>query len=231
MPRLGIKPNVVVMNAAKIRTSKAGQSYTGSATVSEVGSDHHLRLTVVSTTAVGTVTALRTANCLAENLGARITLLVTQVIPFQFPLDRPPVSIDFIQRQQAALVFEAGILEQEVKIQILLCRDKELGLQRHLRPRSLVILGGKRNWWSWEERNLDRSLRRSGHHVIFVDVAASRTSKSLLRSCWQFVSCGFQEKQGLRGDGKMNLWARADSGCRYTVHSFTKNLDARGIAR
>jgi len=198
MPRLETKTNVVAMNATTIQTSKPAQSYTGSAKISEAGSDHNLHVIVVSTTAEGTVAALQTAKCLAENLGARIALLVTQIIPFQFPLEKPPVSVDFIQRRQAALVYQAGIFEEEVKIQILLCRDKELGLQRYLRPRSLVILGGKRHWWSWEERNLDRSLRQSGHHVIFVDVAASRTPKALLRSCRRVVSWGFQEKQALR---------------------------------
>jgi hypothetical protein len=119
-------------------------------------------VTVVFTAAEGTPAALRVASGLAQNLGARIRLIVTEVVPFCFPLDKPPVSVDFLERRPLALVSESEIDEsdmdepdieesdidaEEVNIEIYLCRDRREYLRLSLKPRSLVVIAGRGRWW------------------------------------------------------------------------------------
>jgi hypothetical protein len=146
------------------------------------GSDSGLQVIVVRTTEEGTLAALKAAGALAENLGAQIGLAVIEVVPFRLPLDRPPVPVDFLKRQQYALISEAAIEAQEVKIQICLCRDRNHTLGRLLAPHSLVLIGGKRCWYSTRERKLEKQLSKLGHHVIFVELrdAELLDSNSLL---------------------------------------------------
>jgi len=160
-----------------------GRSTAEHAGVPEFGSDPRLRVTVLFTTIKGTLAALRTAGGLAKNLGARIALVVTEVVPLYFPLANPPVSIDFLERRYFALVSESGIQAEEVDIEIYLCRDRKLCLQKALNPPSVVVIGGRGQWWFSRERKLERLLRGFGHHVIFVDGEARKHAGSLLRSC------------------------------------------------
>jgi hypothetical protein len=111
---------------------------------------------------------LRTAAGLAADLGAQITLIATEVVPRQFPLHRPPVPVVFLERKLYRLVCEAGIVEEEVRIQLCLCRDQRDTLRKNLQPRSLVVVGGQKQWWLRRERNLKKFLTSLGHHVVFV---------------------------------------------------------------
>jgi len=137
-------------------------------------------VTVIATTEEGTTAALNAARWLATDLDARITLLKMEVVPIRLPLYRPPVSLKFTINQQHSLVRQSGAREEDVDIQIRLCRDCDSGLQRVLRRRALVVIGGKRHWWLSGEERLERVLRQLGHHVIFVDVGQKpdRTSHS-----------------------------------------------------
>jgi hypothetical protein len=135
----------------------------------EPGTGPHLRLTVVFTTPEATLAALRTADELARGLDALIALIAIEVVPFQLPLDRPPVPIDFCQQRLLGLVSESGIDADAVRIEISLCRDRRQCLQQILRPRSLVVLGGMSHWWS-RERKLEQWLSVLGHQVVFVDI-------------------------------------------------------------
>ena len=135
----------------------------------ELGSDSpSMSVTVIETNGRGTIAALRAAEKLAANLGASIALVKAQIIPFEFPLEDPPVSIDFLQRQLYGLVREAGIDTEKVTIHLWLCRDKFVGLRKILRPRSLVVIGGRKRWWS-REKALERFLSQRGHQVVFID--------------------------------------------------------------
>jgi hypothetical protein len=79
------------------------------------------------------------ASGLAQNQGARTGLIVTEVVPFCFPLDKPSVSMDFLERRPLAPVSESDIDEsdidepdieesdidaEEVNMEIYLCRDR-----------------------------------------------------------------------------------------------------------
>ncbi len=135
------------------------------------------RVTVVYTTPEGTLGALKAADTLAKDLNARVGMIVTEVVPFRLPLDQPRVPVQFLQDRQDDLVSKAGIESQEIRVQICLCRDRKHALHELLPPRSLVVIGGRRNWWSSREQRLETFLARLGHHVVFVEVRAkARTS-------------------------------------------------------
>jgi hypothetical protein len=129
-----------------------------------------LCVTVIATTAEGTTSALNEARRLARDLDAHITLLKIEVVPLRFPLDKPPVSLDFIIKQQCSLVLRSSAREEDVTIRTCLWRDQEDWLRRELRRRALVVIGGSRHWWMSREERLEGTLHRLGHHVIFVDV-------------------------------------------------------------
>jgi hypothetical protein len=127
-------------------------------------------VTVIATTDGGTAAALHAAKGLAKDLGATITLLKLEVVPARYPLYRPPRSLCCTIRQQHELVHQCGAREEEVAIQIRLCRGLESGLRHVLRRRALVVIGGRRHWWKSGEEKLEQSLRRLGHHALFIDV-------------------------------------------------------------
>jgi hypothetical protein len=73
--------------------------------------------------------------------------------------------------------------EEQAKVRICLCHDLEGDLQRVLRRRALVLIGGRRHWWPTSEERLEKALRRLGHHVIFIDAGqkAGRASQGALQ--------------------------------------------------
>jgi len=58
-----------------------------------VEADQQLNIAVVFTSVESTLAALKEAGNLANSLGARITLVVPQVVPFPLPLETPPVLV------------------------------------------------------------------------------------------------------------------------------------------
>lgn len=161
-----------VLRIKQIHALQIGHSSTGTSTQPDSNCPR-LSVTVVRTTIEGTLAALQTAAGLATSLGARIALVSTQVIPFQFPLEKPPVPVAFLTKQLHALVCDSGIQGEEVIVQLWLCRDRNESLRKILGPRSLVVIGGKKRWWSRRERRLERFLTGLGHQVIFADVETS----------------------------------------------------------
>lgn len=101
---------------------------------------------------------------MAENLSARITLLVPQVVPFPLPLQSPPVLLDWNERRFRVIANETPVV---TTVQIYLCRDRIEALRTVLRPHSIVVVGGRKRWWPTRESRLARYLRQRGHEVIF----------------------------------------------------------------
>src|SRR5215470_8833975 len=122
--------------------------------------DHRLNIAVVFTSAEATLVALREAGTLATSLGARITLVVPQVVPYPLPLESPPVLLDFNERRFREIAAQSPV---ETTVQIYLCRDGLATLMNVLTPSSLVVIGGRRRWWPTRERSLVRRLRKAGH--------------------------------------------------------------------
>jgi hypothetical protein len=93
-------------------------------------------------------------------------LLAVQLVPFRLPIEESIVSPAFLEQRQALLVARTGLGEDEVNIRVCLARDRKAALATLLPPNSLVVIGGRRNWWR-QERNLEKWLLRMGHQVLF----------------------------------------------------------------
>src|SRR5262249_42917595 len=123
--------------------------------------DPSLNISVVFTSIASTLAALREAGKLASSLGARITLMVTQVVPYPLPLESPPVLVDFSENRFRVIANESLV---ETNVQIYLCRDRFQALASALKRGSIVVLGGiKRTWWPTRDQALARDLRRAGY--------------------------------------------------------------------
>jgi hypothetical protein len=103
-----------------------------------------------------TATALEWATGLARELGGRITILAPQVVPYPLPLNRPPVSLDWLRNRFATL---AGDQSLETRVVIGLCRDPDQFLEHALQPDSTLVMRRSR---------LARRLSALGHNVILV---------------------------------------------------------------
>jgi hypothetical protein len=185
----------------RIETPDSGHPETGGEFL-RFASDPGLPVSVIATTTDGTVAALQAAVDLARDLEARVALVAAEVVPLQFPLDKPPVSLAFIQRRLYEMVFNAGIKAKAARIRICLCRDRDECLRRFLPPRSLIVIGGRRRWWSWQERKLERLLRQLGHHVIFIEIEGGNRVRPSSVSARRSVLWRLQEKADARGIAK-----------------------------
>ena len=128
------------------------------------GADRGLNISVVFTSVESTLAALKEAGTLASSLGARITLLVPQVVPYPLPLETPPVLVEFNERRFRVIASQSPV---ETSVHIYLCRDKFQTLTSVLSPGSIVVLGGRKRWWPTRDEVLARELRRAGCEVIF----------------------------------------------------------------
>jgi hypothetical protein len=157
-----------------------------------------LCVTVISTTPEGTTAALDAARRLGEDLNTQITLLTFEVVRFDLPLEQPPLVLDCNTEQRNLLVPRLCAHGEQVNVRICLCHDLEGDLQRVLRRRALVLIGGKRHWWSTSEERLERALRRLGHHVIFVDAGqkAGRAGQGAFRRSPGSDASRFDEQVG-----------------------------------
>jgi hypothetical protein len=126
-----------------------------------------LAVTVVFTTVPATLIALRRGGELARELGARICILVPQVVPYPLPLDRPQVDPAFKVRQFRTLPADGAI---ETRIDVRLCRERYHAIAEALAPQSVVLIGGPHHWWRTPEKRLAKKLSSAGHNVIFVPV-------------------------------------------------------------
>jgi len=127
-------------------------------------SDCSLEVIVLHTTTAGTLKALRTAAGFAEGLAARIRLLVLQVVPYPLSLNAPDVPVTFTRRRFRTIAADANI---ETHIDIRFGRDQAQMLAGSIKPRSVVVLGGRRRWWPTAESRLAKRLERQGHQVMF----------------------------------------------------------------
>ena len=125
-----------------------------------------LQLYVVFTNLAATRRALQIANSLAYDLGARLTLLVAQVVPYPLPLESPAVDVGFTERILSEL---ASQVDADLTVNVYLCRDRCKAIREALRPGSLVVIGSRKGWWPNGERTLARLLRRDGHNVVAID--------------------------------------------------------------
>jgi hypothetical protein len=134
--------------------------------VEEVG--QRLNIAVVFTSVDSTLVALKEAGNLANRLGAQITLVVPQVVPYPLPLGSPPVPVEFSENHFRVMASESPV---ETTVHIYLCRDRFETLTSVLNPGSIVVLGGRKRWWPTKDELLARQLRRAGYEVLFKETA------------------------------------------------------------
>jgi len=130
-------------------------------------SEPRLNISVVFTSTESTLAALKKADALASSLGACITLVVAQKVPFPLPLDEPPVSGRWNEDRLGRL---AGDCPLNTTVNIFLCRDRLETLRSVLPSGSIVVVGCRNQRWFSMEARLARALRRIGHEVILTPV-------------------------------------------------------------
>lgn len=133
------------------------------------GSDGRLEVNVIFTNPLATAAALECAEALAQDLGAVIRLRAAIVVPFQLPLDEPPVSIAFTERQLTELVSRLDADGFERAVDLYVCRDWQKTLLQVLSPDAPVVMGNSKRWWPTAENRLVKALRSKGHRVIVAD--------------------------------------------------------------
>jgi len=128
-------------------------------------SDRKLDLKVIFTDLPKTAAALATARTMARDLGAHITLMAAQVVPYPLPLAAPDVPVEFTERALESIATD------DTTVEIYLCRDRNETIRRALPPDSLVIVGARKwRWWPSCDRQLIRLLRQDGRRVLVVPV-------------------------------------------------------------
>lgn len=141
----------------------------------ERGSD----VNVVFTTWAGTQAALKMAGQWTRYLEARVVVWFLEVVPRQFALRRPPLSVEFTERRLANLAVNCcdGV---DVEIRMCLCTDFSQCLMANLKKDSLVFIGGRTRVWRTWEKKLAEFLKAQGHVVLFIDTKEDRRTELLV---------------------------------------------------
>jgi hypothetical protein len=129
-----------------------------------------LRLNVAFTSEHGTIEALRYAAAMADGLGARLQVIVPQIVPYGRDLEDPDVNPEFTAKRALDAASAAGV---DADVNVVLCRDRAEGLHHALGMDGVVMIGGRRHWWPGAERTLARQLSERGHKVLFVEGGGS----------------------------------------------------------
>ena len=125
-----------------------------------------LQLNVAFTSEHATVEALRYAAAMAGGLGARLQVIVPQVVPYGRDLKDPDVNPQFTAQRALDAAHAAGV---DADVNVVLCRERVEGLHHALGADGLLLFGGRRRWWPDAERALARQLSERGHKVLFVE--------------------------------------------------------------
>lgn len=132
------------------------------------GDFENLHITVVFTDVSQTRYALHAALKLAADLQASFEIVATRVVPYPLPLDRPPVSLEFTEKQISELLISAHV---KATVRIHDCRDAGVALTNLLSTGSIVVMGSRKGLWPNREARLARRLRKAGHEVILAAAA------------------------------------------------------------
>lgn len=128
-----------------------------------------LEVNVIFTDQASTAAGLAFAQSLARGLGARVHLQFAMEVPFQLPLEKPGVSVSFLQEQMSQVLEGLEKDGFEPQAHLYLCRDRVRALQQALKPNSLVVIGARKRWWPTAVSGIARALRDKGHWVMCVD--------------------------------------------------------------
>jgi hypothetical protein len=123
---------------------------------------------VVYTSTDDTIAAARVASDFAKALHVPVTLIHFRTVPFALPVDAPtgvsPVETDeFRSRLQSEAL--------DIHVRVHLCRDVRRAVPLAFKPHSLIVVAGRRGWWTTQSERWRRRLEAAGHFVVFVDKA------------------------------------------------------------
>ena len=118
------------------------------------------------TTAELTRAALRHAG-VCTDLNINVLLVDIQVVPFQCPVDHPPINKEFSDQRLRDLLDQSRL---PGRTEVLYARDWFEGFRRVLEPESLVIFAAKNRWWRTREDKLACRLLKAGHHVMLLHI-------------------------------------------------------------
>lgn len=121
-----------------------------------------LEVVVLHTTTKETLEALQAAARMAGGLGAHIRLLVLETVPCTGAGN--PASVECAKRRFRTVAADARV---ETHVDIRLGSDFRNMLESALKPRSLIVVGGKRGWWPSFRHRLAHRLEQRSHHVVF----------------------------------------------------------------
>ena len=155
------------MNSQAIHQQRWKTGSTAPHVVTPGHSDRKLEVNVIFTTEAATLIALKSAADLGAGLDAQINIIAAQPVPLAFPVNRPPVSVDFTLRRLKDLASRGAQGDLEATVNLYLCRDRRQALLNVLAPGSLVVIGGKPRWWGSESKRIAKILTRHGHRVVF----------------------------------------------------------------
>lgn len=136
-------------------------------------SQDRLEVNVIFTSPRATVGALQYAESLAQGLKATIRLRAAIVVPWQLPLDEPPVSVACTERLLSNLVSRLAADGFAQAADLYICRDWRATLLQVLDPNSPVIIGRSSRWWPGPESGLAKALRSKGYRVIVANSKAA----------------------------------------------------------
>jgi hypothetical protein len=117
---------------------------------------------VVYTSIESTLAAVRVAGNFGKVLGVPVTLIYLRTVPYVLPVDAPggisPVEAEGL----------------DVRVNVYLCRDKHRAIAAAIKPHSLIVVGGRRRWWSREPERWRRMLEAAGHFVVSVEKSVDK---------------------------------------------------------
>jgi hypothetical protein len=143
-----------------------GETHDGHPDTSEGNGSPKIPVTVVFTSIEGTLAALNAAARLSKDLAAQVVVLATEVVSIRYLYQGVADSLSFYQRLCEAMVKEARL--EDVAIEVHLCRRQVDCLEAQLKPRSIVLIGARKCWWPWRERQLERALRARGFETLLI---------------------------------------------------------------
>jgi hypothetical protein len=124
---------------------------------------------VVATTPSGTRAALAATATLGAGLTTRTTLLVPYVVPYVQESYPPAELVAFALDRFRRIAHE---IDEQIDVQICVCRPHDATLAPLLSPDATVLVGGKsRRYWPTAAQRLAAALTRNDYPVLFVEEA------------------------------------------------------------
>jgi hypothetical protein len=125
--------------------------------------ERQLEIAVVFTSIDLTARVMKEAGLIAHQIGAKITVIVPQVVPWPLQLSTPPILLDFHEAHFRAIANRTGV---PTDVRIYLCRDRIPTVEKVIQHGTIVMIGARKRFWPTAERRLAWALRRRGHQVI-----------------------------------------------------------------